>query len=983
MSEALAGLTNDKLLPISYTQHSTPSPSTRHRLQILQSSKIEIMTRKWLHLFKSQIPEFSSEPEENPFQGSLTRQTLLKIAVSIGIAILASTGIGYFHLVSRITQETLTQLEKYVRMRAQRERAIFTLAEDNHQIFKQALMERLEADGNYDPYSEFYSLFVRNEDGTIRNYPETFDQKKEAGVFLGQNVTIDADMRRRVVAYYDTLSAFGPAWRNRFANTYTQIPENGLVIYMHEYPWAMKAPSTDSFRVTDDESFQITRPIHDPQRKTVWTGIYYDQVAAAWMVSCVTPLDLDGRHIATIGHDILIDELLQRTLGDAIKGTYNIIFRGDGRLVVHPELMERIQQADGRLNIRESDDPHLRRIFQLATQKSDQKVIIDNRQYDEYLAVTQIDEPDWYLVTVLPKSLVEREAFATARLILLMGLILLLVEIVVVFLILNRQIAHPLTQMMQATESIAAGKLEVELDASRTDELGRLASLFNKMAQQLRESFNTLAKTNEELETRVEQRTAELKEAKEAADAANQAKSEFLANMSHELRTPLNGILGYVQILQRLPNLVEQHHHGLQIIHQCGSHLLTLINDILDISKIEARKLELNLKPFHLPSFLQSVVEICQIRAEQKEIQFIYQASDALPQGIISDEKRLRQVLINLLGNAVKFTDQGSVELQVNVDADPSNLETVRLQFRVKDTGIGMSSEQLEKIFLPFEQVGNSKHKAEGTGLGLAITQRIVEMMGSSIQAQSELGMGSVFEFELECLVTPEWKPNSAQGNWGKVMGYEGEKRQVLVVDDRWENRSVLVNLLEPVGLIVVEASNGQEALQKAEFCLPDLIITDLQMPVMDGWTLLAKIKQSESIKQIPVIISSASVFEEERQKSFKAGGTDFLAKPVEAETLYQMLTQHLKLNWIYSEANPVKTQDSQGTSIPWVIPPEAELVQLREYAVKGKISGIKQELEKISQMGECYQPFVKELEQIVNTFNIHKIRDFLQKINP
>ncbi|MEG4179031.1 hypothetical protein QUA16_30795, partial [Microcoleus sp. S13_C3] len=224
------------------------------------------------------------------WEESLTKQTLLKIAFSMGMVIVASTAISYFQIISRITSNSLTQLEQYIKLRSERERAIFTLAEDNHKLLKQALLEQLKAEAARDTNAEFNELFVRYPDGSIRNRPELFKADKIGGLFLGKNVNIDAEMQQRTVAFYKVISAYGPAWRNRFANTYTQIPENGLMIYMHQYPWALKAPSNESFRVTDDESFQITRPIYNPERKTVWTGIYYDQVAVAWMASCVTPL---------------------------------------------------------------------------------------------------------------------------------------------------------------------------------------------------------------------------------------------------------------------------------------------------------------------------------------------------------------------------------------------------------------------------------------------------------------------------------------------------------------------------------------------------------------------------------------------------------------------------------------------------------------------------------------------------------------------
>ncbi|MGL4879493.1 MAG: sensor histidine kinase, partial [Waterburya sp.] len=281
------------------------------------------------------------------------------------------------------------------------------------------------------------------------------------------------------------------------------------------------------------------------------------------------------------------------------------------------------------------------------------------------------------------------------------------------------------------------------------------------------------------------------------AKNANQAKSEFLANMSHELRTPLNGILGYAQILRESDTMSEKELKGVDIIHQCGTHLLTLINDILDLSKIEARKMELHFTEFYLALFLQGVVEICSIKAKQKGIEFVYEANEHLPQTVEGDDQRLRQVLINLLGNAIKFTDFGAVTFKVYKVKD--NL----IRFCIQDTGVGMSKEQLAKIFLPFEQVGSMNKKTEGTGLGLTISHQIVEMMGSELKVTSELDKGSIFWFDVnlkEVAVNHKILQFCQLTDTNAITGFKGIKSKILVVDAHWENRSVVVNLLEPLG---------------------------------------------------------------------------------------------------------------------------------------------------------------------------------------
>ncbi|MBD2252538.1 ATP-binding protein [Nostoc parmelioides] len=485
---------------------------------------------------------------------------------------------------------------------------------------------------------------------------------------------------------------------------------------------------------------------------------------------------------------------------------------------------------------------------------------------------------------------------------------------------------------------------------------------------------------------RIEQ---ELRIAEEIATNSSQAKSEFLANMSHELRTPLNGILGYTQILQRTESLTEKGHKGVDIIQQCGSHLLSLINDVLDLAKIEARKLELNPIDFYFPAFIDSVTEICRIRAEQKGIGFYVQLSADLPVGIRADDKRLRQVLINLLGNAIKFTEKGSVTFKIEVKATQEEFQKLpihKIRFEVTDTGVGMNPEQLQKIFLPFEQVGEQKRQIEGTGLGLAITHKIITLMGSQIEVKSTFGQGSSFWFELELPEAKDWAKASRAIPQGTVVGYEGKKRKILVVDDKWQNRLIVTNLLEPIGFVVIEASNGKEALSQLNSHQPDLIITDLMMPLMNGFEFINQLRYSYQFEKTPIIASSASVFETDQYKSIDAGANAFLPKPVDAEMLLEVLRKYLLLEWIYDDkakknnANQAANADNQEN----ITPPTIEVLQqLMELVKDGDIEGILEIAQQISIFDEKLNKFAGKITHFASNFQIQLLEEFVQQYLP
>ena len=725
----------------------------------------------------------------------LAQSLTLKTMAWLGFPVVGISGLAiafvYFHALQEAEFHLRQDLQRHLRDRSRHDHDIFKLAESNHKILKTDLMERLKQPMLPDVVTRFGKQMYQWNDQTYRNFPQGKDSKafpslQKATIFVGPQIHLMSDeLKGQILLFEELASLYGRAWYGQYNNTWINSNQNVSVDYRPSTLWGLEAPpSTD---MTQEEYSLLATPEKNPERSPRWTSLYFDRPASRWMVSLITPVDdSTGKHVATIGNDIILNELMEVTLQDKFPNSYNLIFQDNGQIIVHPDRMDELKASDGKLNLQAIDDPEFKRIFNQVKLLNQPIEIIKDPQGKSFWAITRINGPNWYWVTVYPQSELTMKALISTAPLVILGFLALLIELFVLYQILRRNVHLPLAKLAIATESLAQGNFEMQLETERRDEIGSLARSFSSMASQLQMSFSQLATYNETLETQVQTRTQELEntltdlqltQSQLVQSEKMSSLGQMVAGIAHEVNNPIGFVDGNLEYAQSYLQLLIKH---IDLFYAQSTVSMEIQDhaEVIDLEFLQADfpKLLSSMKmgTSRIKEIVSSLRNFSRLDGVDIKASDLHEGLDStllilshrlkrLPQTPIILEKNygnlplvncfpglLNQVFMNIIGNAIDALEP--------IDAAKITITSKHIdnyaEIIISDNGLGIPEALIEKLFDPFF---TTKEIGKGTGLGLSISHQIVvdRHQGTLVCRSSSEGTQFVIRIPISSTISP------------------------------------------------------------------------------------------------------------------------------------------------------------------------------------------------------------------------------------